>query len=29
MVGLVLFFLTLGINYVAQKFVGRYRLSIG
>jgi phosphate transport system permease protein len=29
MVGLVLFALTLGINYLAQKIVGRYRLSIG
>ena len=29
MVGLVLFVLTLGINYLAQKFVARYRLSIG
>jgi phosphate transport system permease protein len=29
MVGLVLFALTLGINYVAQKFVARYRMSIG
>jgi phosphate transport system permease protein len=29
MVGLVLFVLTLGINYLAQKIVGRYRLSIG
>jgi phosphate transport system permease protein len=29
MVGLVLFTLTLGINYVAQKFVARYRMSIG
>ena len=29
MVGLVLFGLTLGINYLAQKIVGRYRMSIG
>ncbi len=29
MVGLVLFFLTLGINFLAQKFVARYRMSIG
>ncbi|MEY2439259.1 MAG: phosphate transport system permease protein [Verrucomicrobiota bacterium] len=29
MVGLVLFVLTLGINYLAQKIVGRYRMSIG
>ena len=29
MVGLVLFALTLGINYLAQKIVGRYRISIG
>jgi phosphate transport system permease protein len=29
MVGLVLFTLTLGINYLAQKFVARYRMSIG
>jgi ABC-type phosphate transport system permease subunit len=29
MVGLVLFMLTLGINYLAQKFVARYRMSIG
>jgi phosphate transport system permease protein len=29
MVGLVLFALTLGINYLAQKFVARYRMSIG
>lgn len=29
MVGLVLFFLTLGINYLAQKLVARYRMSIG
>lgn len=28
-VGMVLFFLSLGINYVAQKIVRRYRLSIG
>jgi phosphate transport system permease protein len=29
MVGLVLFVLTLGINYLAQKFVARFRMSIG
>ncbi|MEP6603724.1 MAG: phosphate ABC transporter permease subunit PstC [Spartobacteria bacterium] len=29
MVGLVLFVLTLGINYLAQKMVARYRMSIG
>ena len=29
MVGLVLFILTLGINYLAQKLVARYRLNIG
>jgi hypothetical protein len=29
MVGLVLFVLTLGINYGAQKLVSRYRMSIG
>jgi len=29
MVGLVLFVLTLGINYCAQKLVARYRMSIG
>ena len=29
MVGLVLFVLTLGINYGAQKLVARYRMSIG
>jgi phosphate transport system permease protein len=29
MVGLVLFVLTLGINYVAQKLVARYRMNIG
>ena len=29
MVGLVLFVLTLGINYVAQRIVARYRVSIG
>jgi phosphate transport system permease protein len=29
MVGLVLFILTLGINYIAQKIVVRYRLSLG
>jgi phosphate transport system permease protein len=29
MVGLVLFALTLGINYLAQKLVNRYRMSIG
>jgi phosphate transport system permease protein len=29
MVGLVLFMLTLGINYLAQKLVARYRMSIG
>ncbi len=29
MVGLVLFFLSLGINYLAQRIVRRYRLSIG
>jgi phosphate transport system permease protein len=29
MVGLVLFTLTLGINYLAQKLVARYRMSIG
>ncbi len=29
MVGLVLFVITLGINYLAQKFVARYRMSIG
>ena len=29
MVGLVLFVITLGINYGAQKFVTRYRMSIG
>ena len=29
MVGLVLFVLTLGINYLAQKIVARYRLSLG
>lgn len=29
MVGLVLFTLTLGINYLAQKIVSRYRMSIG
>ena len=29
MVGLFLFALTLGINYLAQKIVGRYRMSIG
>ena len=29
MVGIVLFFLALGINYVAQRIVRRYRISIG
>jgi phosphate transport system permease protein len=29
MVGLFLFTITLGINYLAQKFVARYRMSIG
>jgi phosphate transport system permease protein len=29
MVGLVLFVITLGINYLAQKLVARYRMSIG
>ena len=29
MVGLVLFVLTLGINYIAQRLVARYRMSIG
>ncbi len=29
MVGLVLFVLTLGINYLAQRFVARFRMSIG
>ena len=29
MVGLVLFTITLGINFLAQKFVARYRMSIG
>ena len=29
MVGLVLFVLTLGLNYVAQRLVARYRMSIG
>jgi len=29
MVGLVLFVLTLGINYLAQRLVARYRMSIG
>ena len=29
MIGLVLFALTLGINYLAQKLVARYRMSIG
>ncbi|MDP9097395.1 MAG: phosphate ABC transporter permease subunit PstC, partial [Verrucomicrobiota bacterium] len=29
MVGLVLFMITLAINYLAQKFVARYRMSIG
>jgi len=29
MVGLVLFILTLGINYLAQRLVARYRMSIG
>ena len=29
MVGLVLFTITLGINYAAQKIVRRYRMSIG
>jgi phosphate transport system permease protein len=29
MVGLVLFAITLGINYLAQKFVARFRMSIG
>jgi phosphate transport system permease protein len=29
MVGLVLFTITLGINYLAQKFVARFRMSIG
>ncbi len=29
MVGLVLFLLTLGINYLAQKFVARFRMTIG
>jgi phosphate transport system permease protein len=29
MVGLVLFMITLGINYLAQKFVARFRMSIG
>jgi phosphate transport system permease protein len=29
MVGLVLFTLTLGINYLAQKIVARYRLRLG
>ena len=29
MVGLVLFALTLGINYLAQRLVARYRMSIG
>ena len=29
MVGLVLFALTLGINYIAQRLVARYRMSIG
>jgi len=28
-VGMLLFFLALGINYVAQKIVNRYRLAIG
>jgi phosphate transport system permease protein len=28
-VGIVLFFLSLGINYVAQRIVRRYRISIG
>jgi phosphate transport system permease protein len=28
-VGLVLFVVSLGINYVAQKIVRRYRISIG
>jgi len=28
-VGIVLFFLSLGINYLAQKIVRRYRISIG
>jgi phosphate transport system permease protein len=29
MVGIVLFLLALGINYVAQRVVQRYRISIG
>jgi phosphate transport system permease protein len=29
MVGLVLFTITLGINYLAQKFVARFRMSVG
>jgi phosphate transport system permease protein len=29
MVGLVLFLLTLAINFLAQKFVARFRMSIG
>jgi phosphate transport system permease protein len=29
MVGLVLFIITLGINWLAQRFVARFRMSIG
>jgi phosphate transport system permease protein len=29
MVGLVLFMITLGINWLAQRFVARFRMSIG
>jgi hypothetical protein len=29
MVGLVLFTITLGINWVAQRFVARFRMSVG
>jgi ABC-type phosphate transport system permease subunit len=29
MVGLVLFTITLGINWLAQRFVARFRMSIG
>jgi len=29
MVGLVLFVITLGINYLAQQLVARYRMAIG
>lgn len=29
MVGIMLFLLSLGINYVAQRLVRRYRISIG